>query len=469
MLNLLSNTLELDGRLEEYGVFNPLLDMDSNYFINIKRLKVAKTPEFVNSYENINKRFRDIGLLLANSSGSGDKLYRAAFKLFDFPEVNGICLGYSDGKHGSGFGESLRKQILADAKQIIDAGVNEPEIFHLVGLFEQNVGPDRLSDMIACIIKDDIEAYTKRVNIELGITPEEYPSFEFEDGLLINPFKNQPLLILPKEILHELPIARDWEDIDRVCKEIEAIRREINDAIGNKWGKMSRGSKKDFLKELILGNPKILTEILGEYREATVDQYNFELDPRGEHLIAKIADQLPRKHPIELNDGVKSSLDIALTICNKFKDLVENNKVSELLYVDGKPRNEKIVQRAFYCVADSYCNAFNMGISVETDSGRGPVDFKFESGYDDRTLVEIKLTTSNNLVHGMETQLQEYAKAEKTNKLIYLAVHNGGPQKRIDSLIDVYNTSKEHLARCPELVFVDATPKDSASKYKADH
>lgn len=465
MLNLLSSILELDDKLDTLGVFDPMLDADSNYFINIKRLKEANTPEFVGAYDKVNKRFRDIGLLLVNSSGANHKLYRAALEMFNFPEVNGICLGYSNSEHGSGFGPKLRKQIIDDAKQIIDAGVNEPEIFHLVGLFEKNVGPDRLSDMIACIIKSDIETYTKRVNIDLGITKENYPLFDFVDGLLINPFKKSPLLLLPKEILHELPIARGWDDIDRVCSEIESIRREVNEIIGKKWSKMSTGRKKDFLRDLFIKNPTTLNQILDDYRQVTIEHYDFNKDKIGDSIIAKVANKLPNEYPISLTNTAKSTYYVAMIICNKFKDLVENNKVNELLYVGDKPRSEKIVQRAFFCVADSYCNAFNLGISPETDSGRGPVDFKFETSYEDRTLVEIKLTSNNNLIHGMETQIQEYAKAEKTKRLIYLVVHNGGSQRKVDELNDFYlnNKSKEG---CPELIFVDATPKESASKYK---
>lgn len=466
MLNFLSSLLGLDNRLDKLEVFDPLLDLDSNYFINIKRLSQSNTIEFLGAYEKVNNRFEQVGRLLANCSKINDKFFRAALTIFNFPEVNGICLGYSNGERGSGIGEKLRRQILSDAKQIIDAGVRDPEMFHLVGLFEQNIGPDRLSDMIACIIKDDIEAYTRRINQELEITPERYSELEFADGLLLNPYKKrQPVLLLPKEILHELPIAKDWEDIDRVCNEIAIIKQEINDVVGKKWSKMAIGYKKDFLRDLFIRNPYILAQVIDKYREVSIDKYNFDKDITGDYLIAKIANNIPVEYPLELGQFTLSTYEVALSICNKFKDLVENNKVSELLYVDDKPRNEKIVQRAFFCVADSYCNAFNIGISVETDSGRGPVDFKFETSYKDRTLVEIKLTSSTSLIHGMETQIQEYAKAEKTRKLIYLAVHNGGPQSRLDALNEFYLNNRDK-AGCPMLVIVDATPKDSASKYK---
>ena len=162
--------------LKETGVFDVFLDEDSPFFINIKRLKECDIPEFVGSYNRVNAYFRDIGLLLKQST-PGDRLYREAYKRFDFPEVNGINLGFSSGTHGAGFGNQLRKKIIGDAYEIIKSGSEQPEVFHLVGLFEDNVGPDRLSDMIARIIYDDIIKYTRRVLAELNITQTIYPKY----------------------------------------------------------------------------------------------------------------------------------------------------------------------------------------------------------------------------------------------------------------------------------------------------
>lgn len=36
-----------------------------------------------------------------------------------------------------------------------------------------------------------------------------------DDGLIANPYKGCEILFLPIDILHELPIAQCWDDIDR--------------------------------------------------------------------------------------------------------------------------------------------------------------------------------------------------------------------------------------------------------------
>lgn len=65
-----------DVDLEGTGVFDALLDKDSNFFINIVRLKHSTTPEFEEAYQAINQYFADIATLLANadSPDTGDAL-----------------------------------------------------------------------------------------------------------------------------------------------------------------------------------------------------------------------------------------------------------------------------------------------------------------------------------------------------------------------------------------------------------
>ena len=159
--------LGIDPKLfEDYGVFDPLLTKDSSFFINVIRLKNAKTNEFSNSYDRINNCFIEISTLLehAKEKQTKDKFFSAAIKRFGiFREINGINLGFSESKRGAGFGPKISKQVVSDLFDIVKAGISNPEIFHLIELFEDNVGPDRLSDMIASIILDDIKLYTKRI------------------------------------------------------------------------------------------------------------------------------------------------------------------------------------------------------------------------------------------------------------------------------------------------------------------
>lgn len=456
----LSEYLNLGDKLENEGIFDTILDIDANYFINIKRIKDTKEKNFKQSYEKIQKFFTKIYKILSNTSDKNSRLYREAVKIFDFPEISNIGLGYSKGKYGSGFGPMLAEKIISDAKEIIDAGINDADLFQLIGLFEDNVGPDRLSDMYSHLIYEYILSYTNEKNRILGISEKNYPDKKFKNGLLINPFKNKPVLLLPKDILHELPIAREWEDIDDVCSRIRVIRNEMNEFVGDEWKKASVKDKKNFIKEKIMKNKDNFDNVISEYKKYTVEPYDFDNDSLGFHIISKELKNINLEE-IKINRG-ESTKKIVLKICDKFKDLVENNALVKLLYEkNGKFRGEKAVQLLFYGISDSYCEAFDMDISPELNSGRGNIDFKCSKGYKDRVIVEVKLTSNRQLIHGMKTQIAEYAKAEKTNQLIYLVIDDLKDEEKIKKLYKEYN----EMSKKPELIIINTEIKKSASIY----
>ena len=182
-LNVSSN------KLYKEGCFDTILDMDSRLFINFTRLKDTKTPELKGAYNHILKLFKSIGKLLIVSTRENDLFWKRAYKLLVMSEFEEICLGYAiSGTAGSGSGANLKTKILRAGKQILDAGVNEPEIFELVGLFEDNIGSDRLSDFIAHSIKFYLEKFTKRVLQDLNIDQQTRKNLLFYDGLIINSF-----------------------------------------------------------------------------------------------------------------------------------------------------------------------------------------------------------------------------------------------------------------------------------------
>lgn len=106
----------------------------------------------------------------------------------------------------------------------------------------------------------------------------------------------------------------------------------------------------------------------------------------------------------------------------------------------------------------------NLDISFEANAGRGPVDIKFSRG-NDKTVVETKLTTSSQYMHGYEVQVDEYAKSEKTDKKIYVLIDLGNPQK-IKKITTEHQKNLNSHKRCPELVIIDATEKKPASVYE---
>ena len=459
MAILFSNEFNIpEETLKELGVFNVFLDEDSHFFINIKRLQVSNIPEFSRGYEKVNQYFLNIGTLLKASRSSGDRIYREAFRRFDFPEVNGINLGFSSGTRGAGLGLQLREKIIKDAREIIHTGSEQPEIFHLVGLFEENVGPDRISDMVARIVYEEILAYTKRIYRTLGINKDNYPEYTFHDGIVINPYKRIKLLLLPSELLHQLPIAIGWDDIERVCRENDAIRSEINSLIGDNWKKLTSKEKKKYLREWIFQNPERVCRIVDSYKTTTIEQCDvlFDLD----YLIGYIENVFPAT-----SDGNNDSFEAAIEILDNYKEWVEYHRGAVIIQEANSRSKEKTVQRTIHAVALVFCKKYNWDISPETDSGRGPEDFKIGRG-GDKTVVEVKLTSNPDCIHGLEIQIEEYAKAENTDKKLFVLVNTGQDENRVAAVLQKHKEMLETGLNPAKVMVIDAKVKKTASTYR---
>lgn len=122
-------------------------------------------------------------------------------------------------------------------------------------------------------------------------------------------------------------------------------------------------------------------------------------------------------------------------------------------------------QLLFYGIADSYCDANDIDLTKEGNNGRGPVDFKLSRGVRDKIVVEVKLTSNPQLIHGIEIQLPIYMKQEKTKQAIYLIIDTGHT-KRLENFIGFYNNLDKEFKMKISYLIIDGTPKLSASKTK---
>ena len=460
----ISDLFELDDELDQLGVFDAIITTDSNFFINLLRLKNTDVPQFKDSYNKINSYFDNIMMLLDVSQEKGDKFYRTALKSFSFSGVKGINLGFSETGVDAGFGKTLSEQVISDAFDIVKTGSKQPEIFQLVGLFEENVAADRLSDMIATLISADIHEYTRWVNEELGINVERYPDIQFRDGIAINPYKGCELLYLPIDILHELPIARDWDDIDRVVSENKAIRDEVNEAIGKEWYKMKSSHKKDYLKEHIFMDRDRCARVINEYGSDSIGEVN--LEKNSDYFYAEAFRKMRRSgvlNFLEHSDKTEvSSWDAAIKVLDLCKDFIENNKGWDIVQSVPTYKAEKTVQRLLHSSGAYYCELNNIDLSFEANEGPGPVDLKVSRGTD-KTVVEIKLSTNPNYLHGFTDQIEEYAKAEHTDQRIFVYVQTGNNPGRDKTIKEEHDKRQQNGQNPPLLYVIDSRKRTPAS------
>jgi hypothetical protein len=449
--------------LKKYDVFNGFINKDSLYYIVPSELENLKIIEFQNSYSKYKLFFENIIKLLDHSDGS-DRFYRQVEKLFRLHEVGHIGLGYSENsKKGSGIGPKLATKLAKTAYELVSVGIKDPEVFHLVGLLEEGIGADRISDITVAILLDDFLNYTQSVSLKLKIKTEIFSYNKIDYAIPF--YQSNPIIFCPKSLLTDLPVALDSEDISTVCSHNEELRNRANQIIADGFSQGTVNSKiyKNNLKSLILANPKLVQEAITTYKDKSTF-YDFDKDPNGDFIWKEIAEDSINKFPLQI-DKNKTPLKIVNEICNKFQDMIENNGLWKFFHnSDGTHKNETFSQLLFFAIAHSYCESNNLDLSPESDAGRGPVDFKISQGFNDKINVEIKLST-NRLLHGFQTQLPIYDKAEKTNKSIFLIIQlYDKHDKQIQKVFDYKNQHETVDKKLPNIVVIDATKKKSASK-----
>lgn len=453
--------------LATYSTFDPIIDFDTRFFIDPALIDLCEDVEFANAREKITKFFSNIILLLKHSKVTDDMYWKKANRLLTFKEITGTCLGYSkDSTDGNAIGKELRKSILLTIKDFISAGEDAPELFELLGVFQERMGCDRISDLITYILYENILQYTHRIISNLKIQNATITLGQTQYNAVINPYNKRPLLLLPSVILSPLPIAECFGDIDYICGENQRVREELNKFIDPD---VSQDFSKTDIRNMLIRNQDFRNAFLSAYKDYPREACDFSQSKSGEYVWYAIAKEFTSQYPLAITPSAKTIEEIetiTLSICAQFKKLIENNGLNKLLYNDDKtPKHESAAQLTFLGIADSYCKANNIDLSPETNKGRGPVDFKLSRGYNQKVLVEAKLSSNNQLIHGFDVQLPIYMAQEEVKKAIYLIIDNGHP-KKIESFTKRYNqldVSEKEKILC---IFVDGTLKESASTAK---
>ena len=312
----------------------------------------------------------------------------------------------------------------------------------------------------------DIDSYDEYGNELTGYDCVKYLCDYMKKILIKIMINGKSIILVPKEFLRDLPIADSFMDIDWICKHNEELRKYLNSVIEGSFKKITIQEQKGHIRKAIIDDPEFLKEVLAAYKSAPLEYYDFSDDPTGETIWYQATKTIAKTYPLNLKLTNNPSLDevyvLVEEICKHFKVLVEDNQLCTLLYdKDGKRKHESAAQLLFFGIANSYCRANKIDLSPESDAGRGPVDFKFSSGSDNKVLVEVKLTSNSKLAKGFTSQLPIYLKAEKSLKGIYLVIHNMEiSDKRWEGFIKLTNESG---LKNLKMIDVNAIPKASAS------
>jgi hypothetical protein len=472
----LTGYFNIDRRtLNRLGVLDPTLAVDTRLFIDPLLFQYSRHSEISkNAIKQYRDHFETVIKFLAATRKLEDVAWRTARRLLEFHEIRGTCLGYGAASiQGSGFGPDLTDRVLRVGKEIVDLGVRDPDLFAAMALFEEKIGPDRISDMATNVARKALMAFNQRILQKLGLKGEEFEIQGSTGFFLRNPFQERrtPIVLVPTDILRKLPIARDWDGVADAASKNAALRRRVNEHIAHIWAAKTRRDKRE-LPQAVMATGEAFQTLLDAIHAVPKDAYRVDQDPDGLIKWAHVGRDFASGFPLDLTafarlnraDDVNA---VVKTIIEKFQQLVERNGLNKELYKeDGRPRHESTAQRLFFAIAHSYCEANNLDISPEVDSGNGQVDFKMSRGFNLRVLVEIKLSTNPKTVSGYRHQLETYKASEQTMRAFYVVIDVGGMGKKDERLVRIKNEAARRGEPLSELVFIDGTLKESASKRK---
>ena len=459
-----------EAALSRLDVLDPTLNVDVRLFIDPMLLARSKHPEMRAASRRFRAFFSSVIKLLAASKTEGDVAWREAGRRLRFPEVQGTCLGYSAASiRGSAFGPGLSRRLVATAKEIVDLGVTDPDLFVALPLLEEGVGPDLISDMTTNIVLPDLLAFNERVLRGFGVPLQQIDLGGRAASLPINPVDRQqsPVILLPKDVLRELPVAYDWDSVCEAAAKSALLRTKTNALIGAIWKAKTRRQKKS-VREAFLASKEAFSSLLEAIHETVPKNYDFERDPEGLLVWRNLLTAAARDHPMALMLSGKPSADdvlaIVMRIVEQFRFLIEDKGLWKELWHDGARRPEKSAQRLFFAVAHSYCDANDLDISPEMDTGSGSVDFKISVGAGAKVIVETKLSGNSKVVSGYEKQLEVYKKSERTTKGVYIVIDIGGMGKKDQAILKLKSERAGKGLPCSEVVFIDGNKRLSASK-----
>lgn len=456
------------GALDAAGLIDPFIDVDTPLFIDPVLLATSSRKEISEAaYGAFRTHFSNFIRLLTISKTEGDAPWRAARQLLDLrePAENGLGYGGS-GRSGSSRPDEVREAIMRTSKEVITLGASDPEMISLMGFFEENVGPDTISDFTTRVIVDQLAEITAQFCEQHGISLDEV---EHLPGRRLPTFMQsgatKAIVLVPKDIVRDLPIANDWGEISAAIEQSDKVRRGVNALLGG-IAKPTVADRKEAMRAFALQSPATFAEFLAAVKEH-VRLYDPNLDTlsyfKMKSIFAEGFGDLKHSNPYDVRKGPEEIRRAVFDSLELFKHHVEKGNLWEELWSKDRPKKERASQLIYFAIADAYCKANNIDISPEANMGGGPVDFKFSVGYNARVLVEMK-RSSGTVRHGYQKQLEFYREAASSEHAIYVIMDFGDLGDKLDQITQIQAQRRAEGLRASDIIVIEATKKASASK-----
>lgn len=456
------------SELDKAGLIDPFIDVDTPLFID-PVLLATSSHDLIrqDGYAAFREHFSNFIRLLTISAIEGDVAWRGARNLLDLrePAENGLGYGGS-GRSGSSRPDEVREAIMRTSKEIITLGASDPEMISLMGFFEENVGPDTISDFTTRVIIRQLAQLTQNFCDQHGIPLAEVNALAGHRlPTFVQAGVTKAIVLVPRDVVRDLPIANDWGQISAAIEQSDRVRRGVNALLAG-IAKPTVTDRKDAMRAFAMQSPATFAEFLAAVKEH-VRTYDPNLDAlayfKMKAIFADGFGDLKNSNAYDLARGPDEIRRAVLDSIELFRHHVERGNLWEELWIGDRPKKERASQLIYFAIADAYCKANGIDISPEANMGGGPVDFKFSNGYHARVLVEMK-RSSGTVRHGYEKQLEFYRNAANSEHAIFVVMDFGDLGDKLDHITQLQARRRLEGHRASDIVVIDATKKQSASK-----
>ncbi len=461
---------------DEDDWFDPILGTDTKLFVDPFLIFQEPDSFWAGAHQQLIEHFNICFKLIAEGNRDPRTIaYQKAVALLQFPEPREFCLGYTEqGTGGAGAGIGYARMIAVAMEGAIMRGLVHLRHFEELGVLNEGIGPDRISDLTCNILRPRFIKYTQVIagrhrlpieRVRMGgadFDPHRIAWRSAEVELPINPSTRRPVLLVPRRFLRELPVlnADDWWE----NYEAEQLRNDMNYEV------MGRVRKSDIVAAA-RRQPESVRAWSAAREASTAVGYDFARDPKGVWGWLGAARAFVSGEPLVIvppDDDARFIEAIELVI-RKFGLFIEQQGGWRLLWNDGntKEKPEDAAQLLFKGIAQSYCEANNIVLDREVNLGRGPVDFKFSNGYQRRALLEIKKLHNGKFWHGLSQQLPSYLGSDdcKLGWFIAIKYRDGGVSKDWEKRVSNVVATAALVHGCRLITAnVDGRPKRSASR-----
>lgn len=218
----LHSEFQLSLSQREVDFVIPRLDADLPLAIDPFLLFKSRRPDLQSAHAELLAMFQAAFDRFKVGDESG------ARELLRFPEVPEIRFGYANESiHGSGVGDvlsGLTVEVLRRSPALVERGLRHIEELQL---FSVGIGPDRISDVVAGVLKRFLVEYTRRQAEQWSIPSTDgaplphvwdSESASWRDeyvSLPVDPATGVPILLVPRWIVRRLPWI-NYPDFSRI-------------------------------------------------------------------------------------------------------------------------------------------------------------------------------------------------------------------------------------------------------------